>query len=60
MRVLQILTPEGRREIGIRDSRQASMLGDYWHAIDLYRDTGDSSKVLTFRGKYVIDADGER
>jgi len=60
LRVLQILTPEGRREIGIRDSRQASMLGDYWHAIDLYRDTGDSSKVLTFRGKYVIDADDER
>ena len=58
--LLSSLTPEGRREIGIRDSRQASMLGDYWHAIDLYRDTGDSSKVLTFRGKYVIDADGER
>ena len=60
LRVLQKLTPEGRQQIGIRDSRQASMLGDYWHAIDLYRDTGDSSKVLTFRGKYVIDADGER
>jgi hypothetical protein len=60
LRVLQKLTPEGRQEIGIRDSRQASILGDYWHAIDLYRDTGDSSKVFTFRDKYVIDADGER
>jgi hypothetical protein len=60
LRVLQRLTPEGRQEIGVRDSRQAGFFGDYWHAIDLYRDTGDSSKVLTFRGKYVIDADGER
>ena len=60
LRVLQKLTPEGQQQVGISDPRQASILSEYWHAIDLYRDTGDSSKLLLFRGKYVVDADGGR
>ncbi len=60
LRVLQIITPEGRQEIGVRDSRQASMLGEYWNAVDRYRDTGDTSALQKFRGKHVIDADGKQ
>jgi hypothetical protein len=60
LRVLQKLTPEGRQQIGVSDSRQASILGDYWNAVDRYRDTGDASVFKQFKGKHVIDADGKR
>jgi len=60
LRVLVRPTRKGLREIAISDSRQASMLGNFWNAVDLYRDTGDASALREFRGKYIIDADGKR
>jgi hypothetical protein len=60
LRVLLIPTREGLREIGTRDSRQATQLGKYWTAVDRYRDTGDASALREFRGKYIIDASGKR
>jgi hypothetical protein len=60
LRVLQIITPEGRQQIGILDSREASTLGKYWSAVDRYRDTGDASALKEFHGKHVTDADGIR
>ena len=60
LRVLQKLTPEGRQQVGISDLRQASILGDYWNAVERYRDTGDASALKQFDGKHVIDADGKR
>jgi len=60
LRVLQKLTPEGRQQIGVTDSRQASILGDYWNAVNRYRDTGDASAIKQFEGTHVIDADGKR
>jgi hypothetical protein len=60
LRVLAIPTRKGLSEIGVRDSRQASLLGRYWNAVDRYRDTGDSSVLREFRGKYIIDASGKR
>jgi hypothetical protein len=60
LRVLQKITPQGRQQVGIRDSRQASILGKYWNAVERYRDTGDASGLREFKGKHVIDADGMR
>jgi hypothetical protein len=60
LRVLVIPTPGGLREIGMRDSRQATLLGKYWNAVERYRDTGDSSALREFRGKYIIDASGKQ
>ena len=60
LRVLLIPTRKGLREIGVRDSRQASLLGKYWTAVDRYLNTGDRSVRREFRGKYIIDADGRR
>ena len=60
LRVLVIPTRKGLREIGVRDSRQASLLGKYWTAVEQYRDAGDASALREFRGKYIIDADGKR
>jgi len=60
LRVLVIPTRKGLSEIAVRDSRQASLLGKFWTAVDRYRDTGDTSVRREFRGKYIIDANGKR
>lgn len=60
LRVLQHLTPEGLLEVASSDSRQASILGKYWNAVDLYRNTGDTTQLEEFDGRYIIDADGNR
>jgi hypothetical protein len=60
LRVLMIATRKGMREIGVRHSRQASLLGKYWTAVERYRDTGDASVLKEFRGKHIIDASGKR
>jgi hypothetical protein len=60
LRVLLIPTRKGLREIGVRDSRQASLLGRYWAAIERHRDAGDSSALREYRGKHIVDAKGRR
>lgn len=60
LRVLVIASRKGLHEIGVRDSRQASLLGKYWTAVERYRDTGDASALREFRGKHIIDATGKR
>jgi len=60
LRVLVVPTRKGLSEIGVRDSRQASLIGKYWTAVERYRDTGDTSVRREFRGKYIIDANGKR
>ena len=58
LRVLPRLTPDGIVEVALSDSRQATILGKYWNAVDLYRDTGDASRIREFDGEYIIDAAG--
>jgi hypothetical protein len=58
LRVLQRLTPGGKVEVALSDSRQATVLGKYWNAVDLYRNTGDASRLQEFDGEYIIDAAG--
>jgi hypothetical protein len=59
LRVLQLPTPEGRVEIALRDSRQASLLGKFWTAVERYRDTGDASALREFKGKRIVNASGK-
>jgi hypothetical protein len=58
LRVLKVPTPDGSREIGVRGSRQASVLGEYWAAVHKYLATGDASSVEKFRGKQIKDSAG--
>lgn len=58
LRVLMIPTPEGKREIAVRGSRQATQLAEYWNAVQKYLETGDASRLAAFRGKYIKDASG--
>lgn len=60
LRVLTIPTPEGNREIAIRDSRQATALGKYWAAVRKYLQTGDASGIAKFRRKRITDASGKK
>jgi hypothetical protein len=60
LRILSVLTPEGRREIAVRDSHQASLLGKYWASVQRYLQTGDDSALRKFKGKKITDASGKR
>lgn len=60
LRVLAVPSPEGVREIAIRDSRQASRLGEYWAAVQKYLQTGNASAIEKFHGKRVTDASRRR
>lgn len=58
LRVLPGLTPDGIVEVVLSDSRQATVLGKYWNAVDIYRDTGDASRLQEFEGFYIVDISG--
>ena len=63
LRILAIPAPGekgGKREIAVRDSRQATILGKYWAAVQKYLRTGDSAALNKFRGKRITDASGKR
>jgi len=63
LRILAIPTLDekgGKRQIAVRDSRQATILGRYWAAIQKYLQTGDASALNKFRGKRITDASGKR
>jgi len=53
-----VLTAEGQREIGIRDSRVATLVAEHWNAAHRYLETGDKSVRHKFRGENFIDASG--
>jgi hypothetical protein len=59
LRVLVIPTPEGLREIAVRDSRQASQIGEFWDAIQRRFRTGDDARLSKFHGKRIRDTSGK-
>jgi hypothetical protein len=60
LRVVTILTAKGKKEIATRDSRQASLIGSHWAAVQKYLQTGDDSALAKFKKTRVIDASGKR
>jgi hypothetical protein len=58
LRVMQVPSPDGVREVAIRGSRAASQLGQYWSALQKFLQTGDASRLETFRGRSIRTADG--
>ena len=59
LRLMRIPAGDGMRDIAIRGSKQASLLGKYWNALDRYYPTGDASELEPFRGKSIKDVNGE-
>jgi hypothetical protein len=60
LRVLSVLTPDGLHEVGLNDSRQASVVGKHWIAVERYLATGEDLALRDFVGVYVTDATGTR
>lgn len=60
LRILAVPAREGVREVAIRDSRQATRLGEYWAAVHKYLATGDASDLEKFRRKRIVDASRKR
>jgi hypothetical protein len=58
LRMLMIPSPDGTREIAVRGSRQARILGEYWAAVQKYLKTGDLSALSKFRDRPITDASG--
>lgn len=60
LRVLQIPSKRGLREIALRDSREASGVGKYSSAVEKFLVRGDSSALEKLRRRTVKDATGKR
>lgn len=60
LRILVVPTKEGKRELAVYGSRQASLLGEYWAAVHKYVSTGDSSAIEKFKDKHITDAGRKR
>lgn len=60
LRVITILGTKGKKEVATRDSRQASLVGGHWSAVQKYLQIGDDSALLKFKKKSVADANGRR
>ena len=60
LRVLVVPTHDGTREIAVRGSRSASLLGEYWSAAHKYLQTGDASGLKKFRGQKTWDINGKQ
>ena len=58
LRVVQVPTSDGSRDIALRNSRQASTLAQYWDAVQKYLRTGDATRIEKFRDKQIKDANG--
>lgn len=60
LRVMQIPSKRGLRELVLKDSREASFVGEYWSAIEKFLVHGDSSALGKLRRRAVKDATGKR
>ena len=50
----------GLADLVVRDSKQASLVGEYWNAVHAHLAKGDSSGLRRFEGRHVVAADGTR
>ena len=59
-REVLILTPEGVRDVTLRNSKDASLVGRHWNAVHAYLAKGNAVPLNEFRGVGITDADGTR
>jgi predicted DNA-binding protein (UPF0251 family) len=56
-----VVSENGPVEVATRNFREASKAGKHFSAVERYLgETGDDSALRRFRGKYIIDAQGNR
>lgn len=59
-RVMRALAPEGEVRILVTDSKQASVISRYGHAVKRWREAGDRRDLDRFREQTVTTVDGRR
>ena len=59
-RPVTVVSEDGRVDVATRNFREASKAGKHSSAVERYLETGDDSALRRFRGKYIIDAQGNR
>jgi hypothetical protein len=60
LRVMRIPTVDGIRDISLRNSKDATVIGEYWNAVHAYLAKGDIAGLDRFRDRHITTADGER
>jgi hypothetical protein len=58
MRVLVLPTPDGLAEIATTDSRAATLVAEYWNAVNLFLATGDATELARFLDVSITGAQG--
>jgi hypothetical protein len=58
LRLLPLPSHRGLVEVFLNDSRESSRVGEFWNAVGLLINTGDSSAVQLFEGDGVTDING--
>lgn len=58
LRPLVVPSSQGLAEIATRDSRSATIVGEYWNAVNHYLETGDDTELARFRGVTITAAQG--
>ena len=59
-RAVRLPFADGLRDITVKNSEQAGLIGEYWNAVHAYLATGDQGPLQRFEGATVATADGER
>jgi hypothetical protein len=59
LRILVLPSDNGLVEVAVNDSRQATVIGEYWNAVHWYLSTGDATKSERFRKKRIKTASGK-
>ena len=59
-RAMQIYEKGRVRSVIIRNSKDSSLIGEYYNAVRKYLETGDASYLKKFRRKTIIDSKGKK
>jgi hypothetical protein len=60
LRVLVVPSPDGLKEVVVRDSETASKIAQYSDAVQKYLRTGDTARLTKFKRLKLKDANGKR
>ena len=60
LRVVRMPTADGIRDVSLRNSRDATLVGEYWNAVHAYLAKGDAAGLERFRDRHITTADRER
>ena len=60
VRVVRMPTVDGVRDVSLRNSKDATLVGEYWNAVHAYLAKGDTVGLERFVGLHVTTPEGER